>query len=218
LNREERSGKGEFNYRIFSDSFFFINGGYSEYSFEYAQSRYRDSYSYEGYAGIRFPLLGRARGLLSLGYKKLIPRTESVKGFSGLVGNTLVDLRLGRLSYRLEYVRDIPFSAYTNSFYYVGNRYGLGVSYYLNKFIRLDYNFRQGKNAYPEPTQVRLPSGDLVEIKRLDKYLYHTGAIVIRIIRSTGIGVEFNYLKRDSNYPGLNIKRYFVGGYLTYDF
>jgi hypothetical protein len=218
LNREERSAKGEFNYRVFSDSFFFLNGGYSEYAFEYPESRFRDSYSYEGYTGLRFPLLGRARGVLSLGYKKLVPRKEGLKGFSGLVGNSAVDFRFGRFSYRLEYVRDIPFSAYSNSFFYVANRYGLGISFYLNKFIRLDYNFRRDRNDYPEPTLIRLPTGDPVEIKRSDKYLLHSGAIVIRIIKNIGIGIEGNYYRRDSNYPGINLNRLFVGGYLTYDF
>lgn len=218
LNREERSAKGEFNYRVFSDSFFFLNGGYSEYSFDYPQSRFRNSYSYEGYSGIRFPLLGRARGVLSLGYKKLVPRIKGINGFSGLVGNTGIDFRFGRFAYRLEYVRELPFSAHSNSLFYVGNRYGLGISFYLNKFIRLDYNFRSGQNNYPEPTLIRLPTGDYVEIKRRDNYLVHSGAIVIRIIKNTGIGIEGNYLNRESNYPGINLKRFFVGGYITYDF
>ena len=218
LNREERSAKGEFNYRVFSDSFFFLNGGYSEYAFNYPESRFRDSYSYEGYTGIRFPLLGRARGVLSLGYKKLVPRTKALKGFSGLVGNTGVDLRFGRFGYRLEYIRELPFSAYSNSLFYVGNRYGLGITFYLNRFIRLDYNYRHGRNYYPEPTLIRLPTGESVEINRLDKYLLQSGAIVIRIIKNTGIGIEVNYMNRDSNYPGISLKRFFVGGYLTYDF
>lgn len=218
LNREERNAKGELNYRIFSDSFFFLNGGYSEYSFENLQSRWRDSYSYEGYSGLKFPLLGRARGVLSLGYKMLVPRTKGINGFSGLVGNTGIDLRIGRFAYRLEYVREVPFSAHSNSLFYVGNRYGLGISFYLNKFIRLDFDFRSGQNNYPEPTSIRLPTRDYVEIKRRDNYLNHRGAIVIRIIKNTGIGVEGNYLNRESNNPGANINRFFIGGYITYDF
>jgi len=62
LNLEERNGNFEFYRRIFTDSDFFLTVGYSDYIFEDPESRWRDSYSYQVISGIRFPLLGRARG------------------------------------------------------------------------------------------------------------------------------------------------------------
>jgi len=100
----------------------------------------------------------------------------------------------------------------------VGNRYGLGISFYLNQFVRLDYDLGIGQNSYPEPQSIRLPTGEYVEIMRIDNFLSHSGGIVIRIIKNTGIGIEGTYSNRESNYPGANLKRFFVGGFITYDF
>jgi hypothetical protein len=217
-NREERSAQGELYYRVFSDSSFFVNFGYVEYSFEYPQSQFRDSYSYQFNSGIRFPLLGKARGVLSLGFKKLIPRREELHGFSGLVGNTSVNYRFGRFSYTLEFSRDVPFSVFTNNIFYMENRYGIGISFYLNRFIRLDYNFNFGENKYPEAQIAVLPNGNYEEIKRKDIYDIHSGAIVFRIVKNTGIGIRADYWERRSDYPGVNVHRLFVGGFLTYEF
>jgi len=218
LNREERSALGEFYYRVFSDSNFFANFGYFENTFDYPQSKFRDSYAYQLYSGIRFPVLGRARGLLSLGYKKLVPRKKGLQGFSGIVGDTSFEIRIRRFNYRLEYSRDTPFSIFGNNIYFNQNRYGAGISFYLNQFIRLDYNFSRGENMYPELQLIVLPDGTNEEIKRKDIYDVHSGAIVIRIVKNTGIGLRADYWERKSNYPGANVHRFFAGGFLTYEF
>jgi hypothetical protein len=90
LNREEKNGSLEFYYRVLSKSYFFISGGYTEYDFEYVESSWRDSYSYQVYSGIRFPVLGKIRGTLSLGYKELVPRSEGKKGVFGTCGEYIV--------------------------------------------------------------------------------------------------------------------------------
>jgi len=200
LNREERSGNLEFYYRLFSESFFFISGGYTEYKFEHIQSRLRDSYSYQAYSGIRFPFLGRVRGTLSLGYKKLLPRSEEKKGFSGLVGNTSFDFRIRRFGLRFQYNRDCYFSYWSNSRYFIEDRYGAGISFYLTHFLRLDYNFSHGEANYPELMLLQMPDGQYEEIKRKDTYRIHTAGFVVRIIRNTGIGLMFNFWERESNY------------------
>jgi len=218
LNREERNSHLEFYYRIFSESSFFIIGGYTEYNFEHVQSRWRDSTSYQVYSGIRFPLLGRARGTLSLGYKQLIPKTEEKKGFSGLVGNTNLSFRLRRFTFRLQYIRDSSFSYSTNNIYFITDRYGAGVSFYLTKFLRIDYNLTYGKSTYPEPMTLRMPDNTYTEIKREDIYRTHNVGLVFRIIRNTGIGFIVNFWERTSNIPDVGRERMFVGGYVTYEF
>ncbi len=219
LNREERSGNLEFYYRIFSESFFFLSGGYTEYKFEHIQSRWRDSYSYQAYSGIRFPLLGRMSGTLSLGYKKLLPRRREEKiSFSGLVGSTSLDLRLGRFSFRFQYNRDFHFSYWRNSIYFIEDRYGAGISFYLTKFLRLDYNFSYGEANYPELILLRMPDGRYEEIKRKDIYRIHTAGFVFRIIRNTGIGLIVNFWERESNYYWVGRDRSFIEGYVTYAF
>jgi len=218
LNRKEISGAGEAYYRVFSDSFLFGRFAYVEYDFEFPQSKYRNSYSYQMNAGLRFPLLGRARGLVSLGFKSLIPRTSWLQSFSGLVGNTAVSVRLGRFDIKLDYSRDIPFSTYSDYLFYIENRYGAGISFYLNQFIRFDYNYRLGENSYPKTEEIKTPDGDLIELRRRDEFNVHSAAVVFRIIRNTGIGLRADYWQRSSSYSGYNVKRFFWGGYLTYEF
>lgn len=218
LNREERSGNFEFYYRILTESYFFINGGYTEYKFDHFESRWRDSYSFQVYPGIRFPLLGKVRGTLALGYKRLMPKRVGKKGFSGLVGNTSLDFSIRRFRFRILYDRDCRFSTWTDSIFFLEDRYGTGISFYLTRFLRLDYDFIYGIGSYPEMTAVRLPDESYKEIKREDLYRIHTAGIVFRIVRNTGIGVRFYYWERESNIPGAGRNRWFVGGYVTYEF
>ncbi len=218
LNREEREGNLEFYYRIFSGSFFFIKGGYTEYNFVHPQSPLRDSYSYQANFGIRFPLLRRVRGTLSLGYKKLMPRKEGEKGFSGFVGDTTLDFRLRRLGFRLQYNRDLRFSFMRDNIFFIEDRYGAGISFYLTRFLRVDYNFTYGEANYPKEIAIWMPDGGYEEIKRKDIYRIQTVGFVFRIIRNTGIGLMVNFWERDSNYFGAIRDRMFIGGYVTYEF
>lgn len=174
--------------------------------------------SYQAYTGIGFPLLGRVRGTLSLGYKKLLPRREGKTSFSGLVGDTSLDFRVRRFNFRLQYSRDYRFSYWTNNIYFLENRYGLGISFYLTRLLRLDYNFSYGEVHYPELMSLWMPDDRYEEIKREDVYRAHTVGFVFRIIKNTGIGVRLNFWERDSNIYWANRDRMFIGGYVTYEF
>lgn len=218
LNREELSGNFEFYYRIRTESFFFIHGGYTEYNFENIEARWRDSYSYQIYSGIRFPLFGNVRGTVSLGYKNLDSKRVSKKGFSGLVGNTDLDLRIRRFGFRFHYDRDCRFSYWTNNIFFLEDSYGAGISFYLTQFLRLDYDFSYGRSNYPEVATIRTSEEVYEEIKRRDSNYAHTLGFVIRVIRRTGIGIMTNFWQRKSNMPRVGRKRWFLGGYVTYEF
>ncbi len=219
LNRTEESIRFEFYRPAFSGSSYFLNFGYTNYEFEYPQSQYRNSYSYQGYAGIRFPILGRARGLLSLGYKDFEPREAGRPSFSGLVGNTGLDFRLSRFGFRFQLIRDLAFSYYTDAIYYIDNRFGAGLSYYLSRNLRLDYDFAAGSGDYAGITVVTFPDGTTQEIQRKDTYLSHSGSIVVRILRTTGIGFRVNFTQRDSNdFYYNNQDRWTAGLFFIYDF
>ncbi len=218
LNREERAGAVEFYHRIFTDSDFYLTAGYTDYIFDNPESRWRDSYSYELITGIRFPLLGRARGILSLGYRWLFNREDEKKKFSGLIGDTGLEFRLGRFNLRFQYGRDFQFSFSGTSLYFTGNRIGAGLSFYLSQIIRIDYDINYGETLYPEAQVIRLPDGSSQEIKRRDTYLTHSAGIVFRIKRNIGIGLTVNYWERDSNVMDYRRTKGFIGGYLTYDF
>lgn len=218
LNRKEQNISGEFYYRIFANSFFFLKGGYTDYKFENPATEFRNSCSYQASTGIRFPLLGRINGTLELGYKELIPRGSGREGFSGLFGNTDINIRLGRFTFSMEYGRNANFTYWSNNIYYIDNSIGAGLSFYLTRFLRLDYEYTYREGDYPEAFMARLPDGSIGEINRHDQYYIHRVGIVFRIIRNVGIGLDANFWDRDSNLLGADRDRFFVGGYLTYDF
>jgi len=219
LNRREKEANLELYYGVFSESFFFIRAGYKIYNFEHPDYHWRDAYSYQGYAGLRFPLLGRIRGAISLGYKNLIPRTKYKRGFSGFVGSLSLDYRVGRFFFRLRYNRDCYFSYWTNNIFFLEDRYGLGVSFYLTTFLRLDYDFSYARSLYPETMLFRDPETRVYkEVKRRDLYRTHTAGIVFRIIRNTGLGIRVSYWERDSNIYWVSRDRMIIGGFVTYEF
>ena len=217
LNRKEDSVRLEFYRQVFVDGSFFLNFGFTDYTFLNPQSRHRDSYSYQANAGIRFPLLGRARGLLSLGYKNLIPRGPDRKRFSGPVGNTSLDFRFTRFNLRFQLLRDAPFSYYIDSIFFIENRLGAGLSFYLARFLRLDYDFSYGRSEYPETMLIPLPDGSELEALREDTYRSHSASAVFRVIRNIGIGMRASYVDRRSNYL-YNMDRWIAGLFLIYDF
>jgi hypothetical protein len=212
LNRREDAVRLEFYRQVFVDGSFFMNFGFTDYIFLDPRSSSRDSYSYQANAGIRFPLLGRARGLLSLGYKTLTPREAGRKRFSGPVGNTGLEFRFTRFNVRFQVLRDVPFSYYIDSIFFIENRVGAGLSFYPAQFLRLDYDFSYGTGEYPE-TLLILDR----EIQRKDTYRSHSASLVFRIIRNTGIGIRASYSDRRSNYL-FNMDRWLTGLFLIYDF
>jgi len=218
LDRDEREGGLQFNYRIFSDTNFFLYGGYEEYEFAHPTSRYRDSYSYLLSSGVQFPLMGRIRGNISLGYRKLIPRKTVFNGYSGLVGNTSFNFRFSRFLFRASYRRDCVFTFWEYALFFVENLAGPGVSFYPSSFLRLDYDFRFGENAYTwllSPLSLGLEAGTP---QRIDRYRTHTASLVFRIAGNVGAGLTGTYWQRESNLPQYSRNRFFIGSFLTYEF
>ncbi|MBN1225223.1 MAG: outer membrane beta-barrel protein, partial [Candidatus Aminicenantes bacterium] len=218
LNRTEKVGQAELYYQIFSDSFFFVTAGLSNIEFTHPESKWKDSYIYQIYPGIQFPIFGKIRGTLSVGYKVLDPYRAKRKGFSGFVGNTRLEYQLRRFRFRALYERDCEFSYWTDNVFYIQDRYGAGISFYMNQYIRLDYDFNYSDAFYPEAERLRLPDESYVEVNRNDKYTTHSVGVVIRVFRNTGIGLIATYWERQSNFRVRDRNRLFIGGYLTYDF
>ncbi|MBN1222580.1 MAG: outer membrane beta-barrel protein [Candidatus Aminicenantes bacterium] len=218
LNRKELEGNLEVYYPLTSETYLFMRGGYSEYDFVEPLYKWRDAFSYQVYSGIRFPLLGMIRGILSLGFKNLVPRRSGLKEFSGLVGNTSLDIRLLRFGFRFGFIRDSYFSYWSDSRYFIQNQWRAGVSFYPTRFLRIDYDFNTGRDSYPEDVTVVSPDGGLEQIKRYNRFRSHVAGVVVRIIRNTGLGVAVSYWDRESNAYLQNRERFSWGGFLTYDF
>ncbi len=219
LNREERMSQLEVNYKIFSGSLFFLKLGYSEYDFQSIGSRWKDSFSFQAAGGLRLPFSGRTRGVLSIGYKMLSPRRTWIGGFEGLTANVSLEYRLKPIVFRLQYNKDSNFSYDRNNVFYMENWLQAGVSVYLTKILRLDYNYALTKLAYPRVTPVWLSDGSYEEIKRRDFYHSQTAGVVVRILENTGLGLMANLFDRNSNYYWEGRRqRWFVGAYVTQDF
>lgn len=218
LNRRETSGNIEIYYRIFSRTFLFMRGGYTDYKFLHNDSRWRDSYSYQGSAGLILPEAGRVRGKISVGYKRLVPRKSNHKDYEGVVGDIEVKYRFWRLLLLVGLRRDSHFSYWTNNLFFIDTASEGGLSFYLSRRVRLDYRFLYGEGRYLEPFLSVQPEGTVEMVRRRDTYRTHTAGIVFRVIGNTGVGLQAILWERDSNYYYENRQRFFVGGYLTYEF
>lgn len=218
LDRRETTAAVELYYRVFSQSFFFTTAGWTSYEFVFPESAWRDARSFEVSAGLHFPLLGRARGTLSLGWKSFKPDSAERKPFSGLVAATDVSLRFGRLGLNLGYVRDNAFSYNESAYYYVDGRARAGLSFHVAPFLRIDGNLQFGTMAYPEPQEVWYGGEVFVIDRREDVNRTFSVGPVVRVVGTVGLGLTYNFYKRTSNAPGFNVRRNFVGAFLTYEF
>jgi len=218
LNRKESTGNVEVYYPIFSESTFFAKVGSTRYEFDHPSSLWKNSRSVQASAGLRFPFMGRARGTISVGYKRFIPDSKERKIFSGLVADTDVDFRLGRFGLRFGLGRDNHFSYLEDVLYYVEDRVSSGLSFRLTRRFRLDYDIKYGALKYPEPFQVYAPGVGSLETARRDVHRTHSIGFAVRILRTTGIQLSYNIFERTSNVPGSDRKRNFFGLGLTQDF
>jgi hypothetical protein len=218
LNRDEDQLSGELYYQLLPDSYLFLRGGYTWYRFVDVDAVWRNSDSSQIYAGIQFPLLGRMRGKLSLGYKSFFPLAEGSEDFSGMAGDTDLEYRLRRMRLRLGYTRDLRFSYWSESIYFIENQFNAGFSFYISPSLRLDYDFRYGENDYPEEVWWRGPEGEMTLTQRNDIYLTHRAGLAVRIIRDIGISLNVDYWERQTNIYYGDRDWWFVGGSLVYDF
>jgi hypothetical protein len=218
LDRRERSAAFEFYYRVFSQSFFFCKAAASAYNFKDPEFAWRNARSYQAYAGIRFPVLGAARGTLALGYKKFIPRAEGRREFSGLVADTDVALRAGRLGLHVAYRRDNYFSYLETAYYYVEDRFRCGLNFSLFPFLRLEGACQLGAWKYPDTQEVWFQGETILIADRRDTNRVFSAGLAVRVAGGVGLSFSYNFYRRRSNAPGYDIDRNFVGAALTYDF
>ena len=213
MNRtEDRSsftGFYQLSYRVRS----FVSLEYSRFNFPRSAS-FKDSRSLGLFGGFEFSPFGVVRGRVNLGYKVFDSLTAGKRLFSGLVGDTGVSIRLLRfLNVRGSYKRDVEFSVWYNNAFYTENIYGGGLSLYLHRKIRLDYDYRLGQNRYPESA-----AGVPGDIKRNDDYRIHSLGLYFRVKKNIGLGAVASLWNRDSNLAWEVDERKFVGLNLTYDF
>lgn len=217
LNRTESYATVSMFYQASTQRRFFVDLEYGEFDFMVEeQAAIKDSRSGAVYAGLEFSPLGRrVRGKMRLGYKKFDIRNPEGEDFQGLAGDAQLSVRVAKpFVVRGSYVRDVRFSLWYSSAYYVESRPGAGISFYPTRFLRLDYNYSFGRNSYPAPQEVE-PG---VEVKRRDDFDIHSAGIYVRLWQSTALGFVASRWLRDSNLDREDDKRWFYGVNLTYEF
>ena len=218
LDRREIAAGFEVYYRIFSRSHFFSTVMWRSYDFRYPESAWRDASSIEASGGVRFPLAGWARGTVRFGWKSFRPDSPDERPFSGLVAGTDVFLRLGRVALTLGLDRDNAFSYIESAYYYVDTAARAGLSLYLFRSFRLDASVAYETMAYPEPQEIGVGGVPVIVERREDAQRTFSAGPVVRISGTVGLGLTFNVYRRTSNAPGFNIRRNFVGAFVTYEF
>jgi hypothetical protein len=171
----------------------------------------KDSESYAGYGGFEFSPFGKIKGRLKVGYKLFNSLNPQRVDYEGIVGDTSISIRpIVALAARVFFRRDVQFSVWYDNTYFLENILGAGASVYLNKNIRLDYDYSRGGNEYPEE------GGDIA--KRLDVYQIHSVGLYFRLRENTAFGIIASRWVRDSNLDWEDDDRDFLGFNLTYNF
>nr|HUM33731.1 hypothetical protein [Candidatus Saccharicenans sp.] len=150
---------------------------------------------------------------IRLGYKSFETLEAELPDYQGLVGDTTVSWQIMRpVVLRGSYRRDINFSVWSYSPYYIGTTWSAGPSFYIfRKKFRLDYTFSQTRNKYPLGEAPDSPP-------RLDRYTLNSVAVYYRIGKTAGIGVTAGSWRREVNVLNWDADRKFIGLNLTYDF
>ena len=215
LNRQESYANFSLFYQVSTQRRFFLDFEYGRYEFEFAtQAAIGDSRSGAAYAGLEFSELGRrVRGRIRVGYKKYDVRNVELPDYQGVVGDSQLSVRLAKpIVIRGSYVRDVRFSLWYGNPYYVESRPGAGVSLYLLRFLRFDYDYSIGTNRYP------VVGGGGSDVKRLDDFTLQSAGIYFRIKKSVALGFIASWWVRNSNLAAEDDKRTFFGLNLTYEF
>jgi opacity protein-like surface antigen len=209
LNRDETFLNFTAYREITSRARLFLDTEYGLFDFENPASL-KNSKSYAGYGGFEFSPLGKITGRVKVGYKYFDPDWPQRKDYRGIVGDSNISVRLMRaFAVRAFYRRDIQFSVWYDSTYYLEDQYGAGVSVYLSENIRLDYDYNQGRNDYPQ--ELDIP-------ERLHEYDTHSVGIYFRLRKDAAFGIIASRWVRNSNLDWEDDQRDFVGFNLAYNF
>jgi len=191
---------------------YFLEGEVGRFDFKNPDSS-GDSRSQSLYTGFEFSPTGRIRGQIRIGYKKFDTLNSDLPDFKGLVGESSVNLILGKLlMLRGAYRRDVNFSIWSRSAYYVEQSWSAGPSIYVfRRKFRVDYTYSRTRNDYPVP---EYPGAEL----RRDEYTLNSVAIYYRIGKTVGLGLSAGTWARKVNVFNWDASRKFIGLNLTYDF
>jgi hypothetical protein len=214
LDRNEFSARAEFGYRLFSATQFFVRGSYSEYDFRNQTAFRRNPKATAAVMGLRFPSNGVIAGSFSLGYKRFLPETQIVPGFSGLVGEASLQYRsenLGILD--LGFRRDISFSLVQGYLYFLDTTLNGRLTFRTTKFLFVRLGGSYGWLNYPRQVSAAVPGLSEAPSVVRDHLAVAQAGFVIRLSQTFGLGLTYQKWFRDSRL----IRGDFNGSLVTID-
>lgn len=191
---------------------YFIEGELGRFDFKDPDSP-GDAHSQGIYNGFDFSPSGRIRGRIKIGHKKFDTLNPELPDYRGMVGEGSVSLLFGKsLLFRTSFRRDVNFSIWSRSAYFVEKSWSAGPSFYLfRRKFRVDYTFSRVRNDYPIPEYAGADP-------RRDDYTLNSVAVYYRIGKTAGLGLTAGSWTRKVNVFNWDAKRKFIGLNLTYDF
>jgi len=177
-----------------------------------------DSSSSAVLAGVEFDPSGPLRGFLKVGPRHLEPDRRGVAGFSGLVADAALSLRVGgRGVVKTTYMRDIVFSIYGDNLYYRDSSRGLAYEHFINSRLSLEAGRRYSNLDYPEPIPLYNPATNTYDpTDRRDDIVYDTLTVRYRVRRGMQVGLAVGRWTRDSSFETYDTTRNTITTLLEY--
>lgn len=209
MNREELSGGISLNKRIFTRTQLFLKFAYFEHKFDY--EFLRDGIGRQASLGIIFPEIGRIEGSLEIGAKYSAADSPLFRNFTKPFGTGKVTIKLFRkFKFEFQYLID-NFYSYSNIEQRFNERSGgARMEYYINRNIKIGYNYHSGILSYE-----LLTDGEKV---RQDNFYTSALYFGLRIFKKMGVGLEYRRYRADSDVLSFSRSSDFIGGYLTHEF
>ncbi len=177
-----------------------------------------DSSSSAVLAGVEFDPSGPLRGFLKLGPRHLSPDRSHVAGFSGIVADAALSLRVGgRGAIKTTWLRDIVFSIYGDNLYYLDTSRGLAYEHFLSSRLSLEAGRRYSNLDYPEPIPLyNQATGTYDPTDRTDDIVYDTVTLRYRVRRGMLVGLTVGRWVRDSSFDTYDTTRNTITTLLEY--
>ncbi len=155
----------------------------------------RDSSTVTALGGLEFDPAGPVRGTLKAGVKHLSPEDDAVDGYSGLVADASLAMRvLGRGDVKALWERQTGFSVLGENLFHVREKVGLSYEHYVTGRL----SFELGRSFYDVdyPLPIDLGGGEIVE--RRDEIVSDSAAVRYRLGPTLKVGLAVGRWDRDS--------------------
>ena len=156
-------------------------------------------------------------GRMIFSYQRTDPESLDQASFAGLVAD--VDVGVGfaeRDRIRMTYTRGLSPSILSENWFFVQNRVGMDLLVYLSNRFFLSPAVFHTRNDYPRPELVsdELGGGGLASV-RDRQWTYRLG-VNVHLREELVLRVDFDYLRRASNFTDFEKNRFIVGAGITY--